>query len=47
MRPHDHEDCIRRVLDEADRRASEDKVNFTPVRRHALKILRENRAAVP
>ena len=47
MRPHDHGDCIRRVLDEAERRASEDKVNFTPVRRHALEILLESHAAMP
>jgi len=47
MRPHDHGDCIRRVLDEAERRASEDNVNFTPVRRHALEILLESHAAMP
>ena len=47
MRPHDHGDCIRRVLDEAERRASEDRVNFTPVRRHALEILLESHAAMP
>ena len=47
MRPHDHGDCVRRVLDEAERRASEDKVNFTPVRRHALEILLESHAAMP
>ena len=47
MRPHDHGDCIRRVLDEAERRAAEDKVNFTPVRRHALEILLESHAAMP
>lgn len=46
MRPHDHEDCVRRVLDEAERRASEDRVNFTPVRRHALEILLESHAAM-
>ena len=47
MRPHDHRDCIRRVLDEAERRASNDKVNFTPVRRHTLEILLESHAAMP
>ncbi len=47
MRPHDHRDCIRRVLDEAERRASDDRVNFTPVRRHALEILLESHAAMP
>ena len=47
MRPHDHGNCIRRVLDEAERCASEDKVNFTPVRRHALEILLESHAAMP
>ena len=47
MRPHDHRDCIRRVLDEAERRAAEDKANFTPVRRHALEILLESHAAMP
>ena len=47
MRPHDHGDCVRRVLGEAERRAAEDKVNFTPVRRHALEILLESHAAMP
>ena len=47
MRPHDHGDCIRRVLDEAERRASEGKVNFTPVRRHTLEILLESHTAMP
>ncbi len=47
MLPHDHRDCVRRVLAEAERRASEDKVNFTPVRRHTLAILLENHVAMP
>ena len=47
MRPHDHGDCISRVLDEAERRVSQDKVNFTPVRRHVLEILLESHAAMP
>ena len=38
---------MRRVLDEAERRASEDEVNFTPVRRHALEILLESHVAMP
>ena len=47
MRPHDHMDCVRRVLDEAERRVSERSANFTPVRRQALEILLESHAAMP
>ena len=47
MCPHDHRDCIRRVLDEAERRAAEDKANFTHVRRRGLEILLESHAAMP
>jgi len=46
MRLHDREDRVRRALDEAERRAAGNKANFTPVRRHALKILLENRTAM-
>ena len=46
MRPHDHQDCIRRVLDEAERREAEDKANFTSGWQHALEILLESHDAM-
>ena len=44
---HNHRNCFRRVLDQAERREVEYKANFTSVRRHALEILLENHAAMP
>ena len=44
--PHDHADCTRAALSEAERRAADDGLRLTPVRRHVLEILLESHRAL-
>lgn len=46
MRAHDHDNCVSRVLDEAEAATSASGARFTPVRRRVLEILLESHVAL-
>lgn len=43
---HDHKDCVRRALQEADARCARDGLKFTGARRRTLEILLESHVAL-
>lgn len=46
MRPHDHAECVTRVLAEAEAATATAGARFTPVRRRVLEILLESHVAL-
>ena len=46
MRPHDHAECVARVLGEAEEATAASGARFTPVRRRVLEILLESHVAL-
>ncbi|MBY8975632.1 transcriptional repressor [Rhodobacteraceae bacterium NNCM2] len=46
LKPHDHDDCIKRVLSHVEAVSSAENLRLTPVRRRVLEILLEAHEAV-